>query len=175
MIGGERAGTVTVTVEGLFTVFEATANATGGLVRLAVYGAGEEGYLGVMQPWSEGLYLRRRMTRRELAAMPRNIEYAAPVGEGGRHEEARKEEIFAPIALAEVSPVEAPEEVSEEAPEEVSGERGDELLWFTRPDGTLTAFDGKSSLVAIPAELRRNESRTVLKELNGRTYMLFRY
>lgn len=171
MIGGERAGTLTVTVEGLFTVFEATANATGGLVRLAVYGAGEEGYLGVMQPWSEGLYLRRRMTRRELAAMPRNIEYAAPVGEGGRHEEARKEETSVPVALAEVSPVEAAEEVSEE----VSGERDDELLWFTRPDGTLTAFDGKSSLVAIPAELRRNEPRTVLKELNGRTYMLFRY
>lgn len=167
MIGGERAGTVTVTVEGLFTVFEATANATGDLVRLAVYGAGEEGYLGVMQPWSKGLYLRRRMTRRELAAMPRNIEYAAPVGEAGRHEDARKEEISAPVALAEVSPV--------EAPEEVFGERDDELLWFTRPDGTLTAFDGKSSLVAIPAELRRNEPRTVLKELNGRTYMLFRY
>lgn len=171
MIGGERAGTLTVTVEGLFTVFEATANATGGLVRLAVYGAGEEGYLGVMQPWSEGLYLRRRMTRRELAAMPRNIEYAAPVGESERQEEARKEETSAPVALAEVSPVEATEEVSEE----VSGERDDELLWFTRPDGTLTAFDGKSSLVAIPAELRRNEPRTVLKELNGRTYMLFRY
>ena len=74
-INQEPAGTLTITQEGLYTVFE--AEVSGGadrLVRLWVHGKGQSAYLGVMQPWSEGLYLRRKLTRRELAAFPDPIE-----------------------------------------------------------------------------------------------------
>ena len=84
IIDGAEAGTLNVTVEGLFTVFEANVRAHEGLVRLSVYGSGQEGYLGVMQPWSGGLYLRRRLSRRECAALPQEIEYAGLAGAADR-------------------------------------------------------------------------------------------
>ena len=49
------------------------------------------------------------------------------------------------------------------------------LLWFSRPNGTLTAFDGRGCIVAFPAELRRDAPGAVIKKINGRIYMLFRY
>ena len=80
LIDGERSGSLTVSVDGLFTVFEAAAGPQDTLVRISVYGGGEEGYLGVMQPWSGGLYLRRRFSRGEMRRMTSVIEYAAPAG-----------------------------------------------------------------------------------------------
>ena len=67
IIDGNDAGTLSVSEEGLYTCFEAHAVEHDGLVRLWVCGGGECAYLGVMQPWSGGLYLRRRLSRRELA------------------------------------------------------------------------------------------------------------
>ena len=66
IIDGIDAGTLSVSEEGLYTCFEARAGERDGLVRLWVCGGGECAYLGVMQPWSGGLYLRRRLSRREL-------------------------------------------------------------------------------------------------------------
>ena len=161
IIDGNAAGSLTVTEDGLFTVFEATLPGCGELLRLSVYGGGREGYLGVMQPWSGGLYLRRRLSRSELRRMPEVIEYAAPAGlcttaEGGRAETEPEYDTH-----------------NTEAVENKDGEDG--LLWFSRPDGTLTAFDGRGSIVAIPAELRRDAPGAVIKKINGRIYMLFRY
>lgn len=160
MINGEARGTLTERTDGLFTVFEATALEVEALVRLAVYGGGEEGYLGVMQPWSGGIYLTRRMTRRERAALPAAIEYAAPAGErrgtgAGIREPA--------LAIAET-------EALDEGKDDDDG-----LIWYSRPDGTLTAFDERGSLVALPAEMRREAEGAVMREINGRRYMLFRY
>lgn len=189
IIDGNAAGSLTVTEDGLFTVFEATLPGYGELLRLSVYGGGREGYLGVMQPWSGGLYLRRRLSRSELRRMPEVIEYAAPAGlctpaEGGRAAEGNTDGASAKAEAesvhlsdeprADSAGGEAEAAAEHDAPAaENSGEDG--LLWFSRPDGTLTAFDGRGSIVAIPAELRRDAPGTVIKKINGRIYMLFRY
>lgn len=195
IIDGNAAGSLTVTEDGLFTVFEATLPGYGELLRLSVYGGGREGYLGVMQPWSGGLYLRRRLSRSELRRMPEAIEYAAPAGlyttaEGGRAAEGNTDGASAKVE-AEAESVQGADEPradsaggeAETEPEydthnaEAAENKDDEdgLLWFSRPDGTLTAFDGRGSIVAIPAELRRDAPGTVIKKINGRIYMLFRY
>lgn len=189
IIDGNAAGSLTVTEDGLFTVFEATLPGCGELLRLSVYGGGREGYLGVMQPWSGGLYLRRRLSRSELRRMPEVIEYAAPAGlctpaEGGRAAEGNTDGASAKAEAESVQLSDEPRADSaggeaeaaaeHDAPAaENSGEDG--LLWFSRPDGTLTAFDGRGSIVAIPAELRRDAPGAVIKKINGRIYMLFRY
>ena len=191
IIDGNAAGSLTVAEDGLFTVFEATLPGYGELLRLSVYGGGREGYLGVMQPWSGGLYLRRRLSRSELRRMPEVIEYAAPAGlcttaEGCRDAEGNTDGASAKVE-AEAESVQLSDEpradsagggaeaaAEHDAPAaENSGEDG--LLWFSRPDGTLTAFDGRGSIVAIPAELRRDAPGAVIKKINGRIYMLFRY
>ncbi len=51
----------------------------------------------------------------------------------------------------------------------------EDLLWFARLDGTLTAFDGRGCIVAIPAQLRRRAPGAVLRRIGGSVYMLFRY
>ena len=55
-----------------------------------------------------------------------------------------------------------------EAPEEG-------LLWYSRGDGTLTAFDGISSLLALPAELRAPDAHTAERVIEGKKYLVFRY
>ncbi len=173
IIDGAEAGTLNVTVEGLFTVFEANVRAHEGLVRLSVYGGGQEGYLGVMQPWSGGLYLRRRLSRRECAALPREIEYAGRAGATDTvREEAAPEQTYDAPPAAEEKPAEevAPSPTALPIPDDAEA-----LLWFTRPDGTLTAFDGRGCIVAIPAKLRRRAPGAVLRRIGGAVYMLFRY
>lgn len=160
MMDGVRRGVLTERRDGLFTEFEATLYEGEGLVRLAVYGGGREGYLGVMQPFGGGMYLRRRMTRREREALPAAIEYAAPTGER--------------LAEAENAPkCEAADACATIDDEEPEGDEG--LIWYARPDGSLTAFDGQGSIVALPADLRREAEGAVLREINGGGYMLFRY
>lgn len=189
IIDGNAAGSLTVTEDGLFTVFEATLPGYGELLRLSVYGGGREGYLGVMQPWSGGLYLRRRLSRSELRRMPEVIEYAAPAGlcttaEGGRDAEGNTDGASAKAEAESVQLSDEPRADSARGGAEAAAEHDapaaensgeDGLLWFSRPDGTLTAFDGRGSIVAIPAELRRDAPGAVIKKINGRIYMLFRY
>lgn len=178
IIGGAEAGKLTVSSEGLFTIFEAEAKAEG-LVRLSVFGGGETVYLGVMQPWEGGLYLRRKFSRAELRSFPREIEYAAPEDEL-QSPEKRTAELEALAAVAEEDTLQAQKEGKapqsapvDEAPP-TAADDGD-ILWFTRPDGTLVRFDGERSVIAIPAELRRQTPGAVLRIINGRSYMLFKY
>lgn len=180
IIDGAEAGTLNVTAEGLFTVFEANVPAREGLVRLSLYGGGQEGYLGVMQPWSGGLYLRRRLSRRECAALPREIEYAGRAGAADTvHEEAPAQIEEAAEEHADNTPTVPEEKPAEEtAPSPAAlpiPDDAEELLWFTRQDGTLTAFDGRGCIVAIPAKLRRRAPGAVLRRIGGTVYMLFRY
>lgn len=179
MINGVRRGAVRVTQEGLYTVFEAEAEGTEETpVRLALYGSGEEGYLGVMQPWSGGMFLRRRMSRTERAKMPREIEYAAPAGEKRGAPNAPERPEREP-ERSETEKSEADEVAS--TPEAESRDTasndadGEGLLWFSRPDGTLTAFDGEGSIIALPTHAPGGKGRAVIREINGKRYMLFRY
>ena len=178
MIGGKDAGTLSVSEEGLYTCFEARAGEREELVRLWVCGGGKRAYLGVMQPWSGGLYLRRRLSRSELKGFPAQIEYASDQGSESLHNSS--------VSVAEPDANIDTQSASLHNVEDVSDsfscpfpadipEDTPSLQWFSRRDGTLVSFDGISCLVALPAELRHADRRAVIREIAGRKYMVFRY
>lgn len=198
VIDGVKEGSMSVEQSGLYTVFEAQyPKSCEGLLRLWVHGGGECAYFGVMQPWSGGLYLRRRLSRAELAHFPKQIEFASNSGAAIEPEKEAEPEEKLPETETEADAAQeeeetktenkaGPEQTAEPEPEEDAyinacpypapvPENSEELLWFRRSDGTLTAFDGISSLVAIPAELRRGKKEAVIRKLDGRDYMIFRY
>jgi len=150
-VSGERAGLLRVHQDGLFTVFEAQCGFRRELLRISVYGQGREGYLGIMQPRSGGLYLKRKFSRGQMKGFPEIIEYAAPAGMNVKKENA--------------------DAVAEEKTEPVE----DALCWYRMCDGSLIRRDGDSIIVALPARLRKHTPGTVLREIDGRLYMLFRY
>ena len=192
LIDQQPAGTFTVSRDGLYTVFEAAAPKATGLVRLWVHGGGKSAYLGLMQPTQEGFVLRRRLSRRELAAFPEPIEAVSD-----SEQEQHTEDLHKEVDIKEEPPEAAPEESAA-----ISGEEGasaaeadglhktetdysacpwpaeapeEGLLWYSRGDGSLTAFDGVSSLLALPAELRAPDAHTAERVIEGKKYLVFRY
>lgn len=156
MFGGREIGSLRAHARGAMTVFEAEAADPGGVLRLSVYGGGREGYLGVMSPAGEGrVALRRSLSRAVLRGFPERIEYAAPSGEAAPAPEPEKP---------------APEPVSEPEPEPEDG-----LIWYSSPDGTLSAHDGRRLLVALPADDARVPAWAgdVVRYINGRKYVVF--
>ena len=147
MVGGKNSGCVRVYQDGLFTVFEARCSAVSGLMRLSVYGGGKEGYLGVMQPRQGGLYLRRRFSRAQMKDFPEKIEFAAPAGMA--QEKPRTGDAKKPC------------------------EKGH--CWHRYSDGSLICKDGGGYIIALPARADCCARGAVLKEIEGRLYMLFRY
>lgn len=151
-------GTLETTQEGLMTVFTARCSPVcGDMLRLAVYGETDKAYLGVMLPDADGsLYLRKRLSRMERQRLPDPILFAADVS-------------------WEIP--EAPPAVLPEAPKPVQPEQDSTLdvLWFSTPDGTLSTFDGKRSLIAIPADAPQlpRGADGLLREINGRQYLVF--
>ena len=187
-INQKPAGTLTFEQDGLYTVFKATANADG-LVRLWAHGDGRSAYLGIMEPTESGLYLCRRLSRRELAAFPDPIEFASDCeGESlhnidvnsneDRQASFAEEEEALPNSLHDREPKADQQQKGETDclscpwPAEVPEEG---LLWYRRPDGNLTSFDGVSSLLAIPAELRAPDARMTERVIEGKKYLVFRY
>lgn len=171
LLGGESRGSLHVYPEGLMTVFEAAADDPGSLLRLSVYGGGAEGYLGVMAPAGSGrVALRKRLSRAALSGFPDPIEFAAPAGG-----------LPAPRPMEEAEPCAAetaggPEEEAPPAPEpQPPPPSEDDTLWFTTPDGALTTFDGRRSLVALPAGDVRlpNWAGGVERVIDGRKYVVF--
>jgi hypothetical protein len=152
---GAAAGTLEVHGEGLMTVFTAELPGREGIVRLSVFGGGREGYLGVMAPAAGALRLTRRLSAADMRGFPEKIEYAAPRGR------AR-----APACPPPETPPAAPSAPSA-VPPETEG-----LLWFSTPEGVLTAFDGTRTLTAIPADAAR-PPRGLLRRINGREYLVF--
>ena len=158
MFGGREIGSLRAYARGAMAVFEAEAADPGGVLRLSVYGGGREGYLGVMSPAGEGrVALRRSLSRAVLRGFPERIEYAAPSGEAAPAPEPEKP---------------APEPVSEPEPEP---EPEDGLIWYSSPDGTLSAHDGRRLLVALPADDARVPAWAgdVVRYINGRKYVVF--
>lgn len=160
MLGGREIGTLRAYARGAMTVFEAEASDPGGVLRLSVYGGGREGYLGVMSPAGQQgrVALRRSLSRAALRGFPESIEYAAQAGEAPAVPEPEPE--------PEVQPQPAPEPAAE--PEEG-------LLWYSSPDGTLSAHDGRRLLVALPADDARVPAWAgdVVRYINGRKYVVF--
>lgn len=111
-----------------------------------------------MSPAGDGrVALRRSLSRAALRGFPERIEYAAPSGEA------------APAPKPEKP---APEPVSEPEPEP---EPEDGLIWYSSPDGTLSAHDGRRLLVALPADDARVPAWAgdVVRYINGRKYVVF--
>ena len=161
LIDGRESGELRVTRRGALTLFEAEAEDGGGILRLSDYGGGREGYLGVMSPSGEGrVALRRQLSRAALRDFPEHIEYAAPAG--------------AAPAVTEPEPGPEPESTPEPEPGQDEGPEGG-LIWYSSPDGTLSAHDGRRLLVALPADDARVPAWAgdVVRSINGRKYVVF--
>lgn len=166
LLDGERAGELTVTAEGGWTVFIVRCERASGLVRVSVYGAGREGYLGVLAPEGEGLTLRRRLSRSALRDFPPEIEYAGRAGQPLPQPE--------PEMPLETESGEAPSPEQEE--KETAPPDEADLYWYATTDGALVSFDGKENRIALPVGDERipagggGEAETI----EGRDYVVFR-
>jgi len=146
----EKTGTLTVTEEGLMTVFDARCADPGTLVRLSVYGEGKEGYLGVMEPEGGALILRRRLSRSAMAGFPEKIAYAAESGLA-----AAPAAEPAPPSPPETAPEPAGEIVPEPeresaAPSEPEEAPVEDILWYQAGDGSLFTTWNDRPYRAIP-------------------------
>lgn len=179
LIGGERAGTLRESVSGLYMVFEAELpDMPPRLLRLWAHGEGKSGYLGLMEPKDAGLLLFRRFSARERKKLPAQIAYASDrETPEGLHNNKTKERD------AQTHPLEGYHNNNEPQvsgldrcpwPAPVGEESGD-LLWLRRSDGTLTAHDGISTLLALPAALPTAPPGAVLRRIEGVDYLVFRY
>lgn len=173
IIGGTERGSVTAERCGAYTLISAEARAEAGLVRLSLYGAGRELYLGVLAPDGGGLArLRRRFTRSELASFAAEPEYAAPAG----LERSPAPGDAAPVEEAPAGDAGAGDGAGGDGAEGCAGDGSEDgELWYSAPDGTLSRFDGRRLLVALPAENVRVPAwaRGVVRRINGREYVVF--
>ncbi|GEM_PF-509110 len=74
---GKESGCLTVTAEGTTTVISATCYKKGGIIKISVFGAGEEYYLGTLMPENGVMTIKKRLSRFEASRLPKKIEYAA--------------------------------------------------------------------------------------------------
>lgn len=184
LLGGERAGTLRIEQQGLYTCMEVRAGAREGLLRIWVQGGGREAYLGILQPEGEGLYLRRRLSRRELADFPQVIEQASdrqlpPQKEVNITQESQEPAqallLPAPAPALEPDPEPEPELQPQPEPRPASTMEPPALIWQERRDGSLVAKEGSHTLLALPARLRRAPQGADLRHIGGREYLVFRY
>ena len=201
-IDGEEAGVMRVTKSGLYTVFEAELpNRAAELVRLWAHGKGSGAYLGVMQPHDGGLWFSRKLSRRELAGFPDPVVCVSDqdkLTENNLHNqeaEAETEQILSEEREGNLhnTETEADEDAAnteqEPAQDETAPARAETdcracpwpaeppeegLLWYKRSDGSLASFDGISTLLALPAELRAPVPGAAVRVIEGKKYLVFR-
>lgn len=171
MLDGQVKGGLTVTREGLNTVFAARCEDPGRLVRLSVYGGGKEGYLGVMTPERGVLRLTRQISRAGMTGFPETIEYAAEAGRTLPAEKAEEKPPARPDASARrpncttIPNVNARRCPRPKQPEKKTEEEG--LLWYPTGDGSLyTTWQGRGyqAVPMAPCGLSRQnmvEQRTI--------------
>ncbi len=173
IIDGETAGRLTAEEEGLYIAFSARIQTRKELTRLWLHGAGTEAYLGIMSPEGEKLCLERRFSKRELGALWREAEYAS--NRSGEEERgSAEEESTADEPMPDEENGEESGGAEREADEAQSSEdKEDGLIWYRTESGTLTAFDGKRRLTALPVRLRHGNGQVELRTIEGREYMIF--
>jgi len=188
-IYGRETGTLQVCQEGMYTVFRAVSECSGEVIRLCVFGGGKSGYLGVMVPDGNGCAtLTRRLSKSAMCNFPEVIEYAGMEAPGA-DVCTPCPELSCPLPQPPEEPPEQPappEEVPPEVTEPDCPEScvqppvipqtpEDDILWYSCPDGTLTTFDGKRMLIALPAEdvhTPRGAEDTV-RWIDGKEYIIF--
>ena len=144
-VDGRDAGVLTVSREGLWSVFSLRCADPGRLLRLSVYGDGAEGYLGVPEPEGGELRLVRRFSAAQTARLPGRIEYA---GEAG----------LSPAGLTE-KPVRG---------------RETETLWYAVGDGTLYTRTPRGAWRAVPLTGGRlPPGAAEARRIEGADYALF--
>lgn len=183
LLDGERAGEVRVSAEGAWTVFSVDCAMRPGIVRVSVYGAGREGYLGVLAPEGDRLTLCRRLSPGSLRDFPGQIEYAGRAGQPTAAPEpepacampAPEPEPPVPAERGDPGAPQAeeppPPEEKEEAPPGI-----EDLYWYASPDGALVCFDGTENLIALPSGDGRIPAGGGgwQKTIEGRAYVVFR-
>ena len=180
LLGGKQAGQLHVEQQGLYTCMEVSAETREGLLRIWVQGGGREAYLGVLQPGESGMYLCRRLSRREMADFPTVIEQASdqrlPLKEPDAATDSAEPVQDPAPAQPEAEPESGSEAQTEEEP--LQEEREAEptaLIWRARRDGSLVAEEMGYTLLALPASLRHAPQGADLRRIGGREYLVFRY
>lgn len=168
MMEGEVRGFVEIRTKGALTEVEAHCRMTDELVRLSLYGENSEGYLGVMAPEGEELYLKKSLSRTACRAYPEEIIEAGFSGAGRAHMMIIPEE-------AEADPEQCPE-TADPAPQTRGPDIKDGPLdWYASPDGALVCFDGEKNLLALPVGDKRIPPTQAgqPRSIEGREYLVF--
>ena len=147
LLDGVVKGNLTVTKDGLVTVFSARCEDPGHLVRLSVYGGGREGYLGVMSPEKGALCLHRKMSRTAMADFPPVVEYAAEAGRALPSQEPPPERACPPTrpGCATIPNISGRRCVPRRTEPEEAG-----LLWYPTGDGKLYTVWQGHAYQAVP-------------------------
>ena len=189
IIEGELVGKLTVRAQGPQTVFDVTCRMLSGIVRVSVYGGGQEGYLGVLAPEGDGLGLHKVMSRGAMREFPQVIDSVEPAGLLARHKadlaqserEAASEAQRLPAAeaAADVPPEPEAVPVSSELPAPAQlpapAPADQDCYWYASPDGALVCFDGAQNLLALPAGDPRIPENAAgeRRRVDGRDYLVF--
>ena len=155
---GRQRGTLTVSEDGLYTVFSASLPAGAGLYRLWLIGEDRNYCLGILEPRGDSRVLYRRLSRSDARKLPRQIKYA--LATTGRA----------------VFRLRKPQGQSTPQPVRSTQSGGDSTLnWTASTMGCYIATDSLSRLVAIPTSIQGEDSRLRFVSIKGCRYMVFRY
>ncbi len=197
-IDGRQAGSFCMAQSGLYTLLEANADGCAQrLIRLWAHGEGGSAYLGVMQPWRGGLWLRRKLSRRELEHFPAPIAFVSDrehEGEDANRDDSLHNMKSSQAERVEEQGIESLHNHNNDTDEQIEYDsyslhnttdlyrcpwpaalpEGD-LLWFRREDGSLVSHDDVSGLLALPEELRERSATAAVRTIEGKKYLVFRY
>jgi len=144
IINGSVCGKLRVEKQGGYMRFVAECPMQSEVIRLSVYGEGDEGYLGVPVPAGDVLRLEKKLSPAAMRSFPKRIDHCALSGEKPDMEEPKQE-------------TEQPCEEDAPAPEtEVDyTEDEDGPFWYAATDGALISRDGEREMVALPVDDER--------------------
>ena len=197
-IDGRQAGSFCMAQSGLYTLLEANADGCAErLVRLWAHGGGGSAYLGVMQPWRGGLWLRRKLSRRELERFPVPIAFVSDrehEGEDANRNDSLHNMKSSQAERMEEQGIESLHNHNNDTDEQIEYDSNSlhnttdlyrcpwpaelpegDLLWYRREDGSLVSHDDVSGLLALPEELRERSATAAVRTIEGKKYLVFRY
>ena len=164
IIGGAVCGKLRVEKAGAYTMFKAECPMQEDVIRLSVYGAGVEGYLGVPMPKEGGLYIEKKLSPAALKSFPPEIDHCGLAGEKTEEVGEKTEE----DNCAESTEM---EQCYDEIPEsEASGP-----FWYATTDGALVSRSEGVEMVALPPDDERvpKDFPGKPKTIEGKEYLVY--